>query len=145
MGWQCYLQEPGSSGTSEAVNWKQILAAGAMSGAIIAILMILLIAVGDFVFEFFATAMLSFVSIILIPPFLTRKFWEEKLNLRPSMKHLVPVSFFTFCFPVLGPAFGGPSMGPEWLILIPMAAIGGIFWSLPFAGWDYYRSTRNPQ
>ncbi|MBI87767.1 MAG: hypothetical protein CMB67_01885 [Euryarchaeota archaeon] len=115
-----------------------------MSGAMIAILMILLIALGEIVFEFFATAMLSFLMIILIPPFLTREIWEKQLNLRPSLKHLVPVSFMTFLFPVLGPSFGGPSLGPEWLILIPMAALGGIFWSLPFAGWDYYSSSRNP-
>ncbi len=119
-----------------------------MSGAMIAILMILLIALGDLgeiIFASFASAMLSFLMIILIPPFLTREIWEKQFNLRPSLKHLVPVSFLTFILPVLGPAFGGPSLGPEWLILIPMAAVGGIFWSLPFAGWDYYSSTRNPQ
>jgi len=130
------------------VNWKHILGSGAMSGAMIAILMILLIALGDLgeiIFASFASAMLSFLMIILIPPFLTREIWEKQFNLRPSLKHLVPVSFLTFILPVLGPAFGGPSLGPEWLILIPMAAVGGIFWSLPFAGWDYYSSTRNPQ
>ncbi len=130
------------------MNWKHILGSGAMSGAMIAILMILLIALGDLgeiIFASFASAMLSFLMIILIPPFLTREIWEKQFNLRPSLKHLVPVSFLTFILPVLGPAFGGPSLGPEWLILIPMAAVGGIFWSLPFAGWDYYSSTRNPQ
>ena len=49
----------GSSGTSEYMDWKQILAAGGMSGAIIAILMLLLLATGDIFFELFETAVLS--------------------------------------------------------------------------------------
>jgi len=117
-----------------------------MSGAIIAILMILLLAFGDFVFEFFATAMLSFLSIILIPPLLTRKIWEGQLNVRPSLLHLIPVSFLTFILPVFGASFGGPSLSvlSYWLMLPIFAAGGGVFWSLPFAGWNYYNSTRNP-
>ena len=146
MGWQCYLQEPGSSGTSEYMDWKQILAAGGMSGAIIAILMLLLLATGDVFFELFETAVLSFLSIILIPPFLTRKIWQEKLNARPSLLHLIPVSFLTFFMPVLGASFGGPSLGvlSYWLMLPVFAAFGGVFWSLPFAGWNHYNSTRGP-
>ena len=146
MAWQCYLQGPGSSGTSEYVDWKHTLSAGAMSGAIIAILMLLLLATGDVFFELFETAVLSFLSIILIPPFLTRKIWQEKLNARPSLLHLIPVSFLTFFMPVLGATFGGPSLGvlSYWLMLPVFAAVGGAFWSLPFAGWNYYNSTRDP-
>ena len=146
MAWQCYLQAPGSSGTSEHVYWKHTLSAGAMSGAIIAILMLLLLATGDVFFELFETAVLSALSIILIQPFLTRKIWQEKLNAQPSLLHLIPVSFLTFFMPVLGASFGGPSLGvlSYWLMLPVFAAVGGAFWSLPFAGWNYYSSTRDP-
>ncbi len=43
------------------MDWKQILAAGGMSGAIIAILMLLLLATEDVFFELFETAVLRFL------------------------------------------------------------------------------------
>ncbi len=59
----------------------------------------------------------------------------------PSLKHLIPVAFLTFLLPVLGPAFGAPSTGLDYVgILIIFGAIGGLFWSTPFAIWNYYKS-----
>ena len=125
------------------VNWKHILGSGATNGALLAILMIALIALGDVVFRAFATAMLSFLAIILISPFLTRKIWERQFNVRPNWSHLIPVSFLTFFLPVLGPSFGGPSLSvlSYWLLLPVFAAAGGVLRSLPFAGWSYFKGS----
>tara|TARA_B100000700_G_C14951208_1_gene811736 strand:- start:104 stop:436 length:333 start_codon:yes stop_codon:yes gene_type:complete len=87
----------------------------------------------------FEVAMLSFLAIILIPPMAIKKFKPDQTNLA----QLIPTSFFTFIIPVFGAAFGGPDMGPEWLVLIPLAAVGGAFWSLPFAGWNYWKRDGN--
>ena len=120
------------------MNWKHILGSGATSGAMIAMLMIVNVISG--VTEFgFELAMLSFLAVILIPPFLTRKIWEEEFNIELRLSHLIPVSFLTFIIPILGPAFGGSSMSLEWMILIPMGAAGGALWSLPFAAWSKFR------
>ena len=117
------------------MNWKNILLFGAMNGAMMAVLMILNVISG--VTEFgFAVAMLSFLAVILAPPLTLKKFKPEEV----SLAHLIPTAFLTFIIPVFGAVFGGPDMGPEWLVLIPMAAIGGLFWSLPFAGWKYFKS-----
>ena len=113
----------------------------------IAILMLLLLSLGDMIFESCGSAAIGFLCVALLPPILTQKIWEEKINVRLSLYHLVPTSFGTFIFPVFGATFGGPSLDEYsyWLLLIPFAALGGLFWSLPFAGWNYYKSSRNSE
>ena len=65
---------------------------------------------GDMIFESCGSATIGFLCIALLPPILTQKIWEEKLNVRLSLYHLVPTSFGTFVFPVFGATFGGPSL-----------------------------------
>jgi len=118
------------------MNWKKILLFGSLNGAMISILMILNIISKVTDGTPFAVAMLSFLAVILIPPFVLKKARPDETNLI----HLIPVAFLTFIMPVLGASFGGPDMGLEWLILIPLGAFGGAIWSLPFAAWNYYKS-----
>ncbi|RAH08471.1 MAG: hypothetical protein CMA04_006055 [Methanobacteriota archaeon] len=123
------------------MSWKSILLFGSVNGAMMAILMILNVIIGltdgvDFVF-----AMLSLLAVILIPPFILKRAKPNEV----SLVHLIPVAFVTFIFPVFGAVFGGPDMGPEWLVLIPIAAVGGAFWSLPFAAWDYFRGSKSSE
>ena len=118
------------------MSWKNILLSGSVNGGLMAILMILNVISGVTDDVDFALAMLSFLAVILIPPFSLKRAKPNEV----SLIHLIPVAFLTFVIPVFGAAFGGPDMGPEWLVLIPIAAVGGAFWSLPFAGWSYYKS-----
>jgi hypothetical protein len=118
------------------MSWKNILLSGSVNGGLMAILMILNVISGVTDDADFALAMLSFLAVILIPPFALK---QAKPN-EVSLIHLIPVAFLTFILPVIGAAFGGPDMGVEWLVLIPIAAAGGAFWSIPFAGWDYFKS-----
>ncbi|MAP43477.1 MAG: hypothetical protein CL981_07155 [Euryarchaeota archaeon] len=117
------------------MGWKNILLFGSVNGGLMAILMILNVisSVTDDVD--FALAMLSFLAVILIPPLSLKRAKPNEV----SLVHLIPVSFLTFIIPVFGAVFGGPDMGPEWLVLIPIAAVGGAFWSLPFVGWSIYK------
>ena len=121
------------------MGWKNILLFGSANGVLMAILMILTVIsrVTDDVD--FALAMLSFLAVILIPPFILK---QAKPN-EVSLVYLIPVSFLTFIIPLFGAVFGGPDMGPEWLVLIPIAAVGGAFWSLPFAAWDHFRRPKS--
>ena len=117
------------------MDWTKALLFGSINGAVMAILMI--INVMSSVTELgFSVAMISFLAVILLPPFALKKAKPDEI----SLVHLLPVSFFTFLFPVFGASFGGPDMGPEWLQLIPLAAVGGAVWSLPFACWAYWKS-----
>ena len=60
------------------------------------------------------------------------------------MKHLITVAYLTFLIPVLGASFGAPNSNLETLAAIVMlGAIGGIFWSTPFAIWSYFKSRGN--
>ena len=123
------------------MSWKIILFFGSVNGGLMAILMILNVISNVTDNVDFALAMLSFLAVIFIPP-LTLK--QVKPN-EVSLVHLIPVSFLTFIIPVFGAVFGGPDMGPEWLVLIPIAAVGGVFWSLPFAAWDYFRASKSSE
>tara|TARA_B100000287_G_scaffold52895_1_gene46590 strand:- start:1250 stop:1624 length:375 start_codon:yes stop_codon:yes gene_type:complete len=118
------------------MNWKKILLFGSINGAMIAILMIINVVSRVTDGTSSGVAMFSFLAVILIPPFVLKKAKPDEI----SMVHLIPVSFLTFIFPVIGAAFGGPDIGPEWLILIPLGALGGALWSLPFVGWNYYKN-----
>ena len=124
------------------VGWKRTFGVGATNGAIIAIMLILLIILGDLIFDFFPIIMLSFLLVILIPPFISREIWKEGDDVYPSLFHAIPVSFLTFIFPLLGPVFGGGDMGLDWLILIPIGAAGGTFWSIPFAIVSYFKERK---
>ena len=123
------------------MSWKIILFFGSVNGVLMAILMILNVISGVTDDVDFALAMLSFLAVILIPPFSLK---QAKPN-EVSLVHLIPVSFLTLIIPVFGAVFGGPDMGPEWLVLIPIAAVGGAFWSLPFAAWDYFRRSKSSE
>ena len=118
------------------MSWKNILLSGSVNGGLMAILMILNVISGVTDDVDFALAMLSFLAVILTPPLILKRAKPNEV----SLIHLIPVAFLTFVIPVIGAAAGGPDMGPEWLVLIPIAAVGGAFWSIPFAGWSYYKS-----
>tara|TARA_Y100000739_G_C20548060_1_gene436862 strand:- start:655 stop:1044 length:390 start_codon:yes stop_codon:yes gene_type:complete len=121
-----------------AMNWKDSLLFGSLNGAMMAVLMIVNVISRVTDGASFEVTMLSFLVVILIPPFLLKKFKSDEI----SLIQLIPVSFLTFILPVFGAVLGGPDMGFEWLVLIPMAALGGAIWSFPFAGWNYYKNSR---
>ncbi|MDP6324917.1 MAG: hypothetical protein QF684_05075, partial [Candidatus Thalassarchaeaceae archaeon] len=57
------------------------------------------------------------------------------------LKILIPVGFLTMIMPLLGATFGLPNSNLVSLVtLVALGAAGGIFWSTPFAGWNYYKS-----
>ena len=92
----------------------------------IAILMLLLLSLGDMIFQSCGSAAIGFLCIALLPPILTQRIWEEKLNVRLSLYQLVPTSFGTFIFPVFGATFGGPSLDEYsyWLLLNSIRRFG---------------------
>jgi len=122
------------------MDWKNTLLTGTAAGASVGFLLSLN---GFFGIEFnsFGGFMASVLGIILVSAFGVKTFSEKTGLCEPSLKHLVPVSLATFVIPVVGPAFGAGSTGLDYVVaLIALGAVGGLFWSTPFAGWSYYKS-----
>ena len=125
------------------MNWKNIFVTGASSGASVGFL-ISLNGFFDIGFGAFAGFVGYTLGSILLSAFGVKIISQKIDCCEPSLKHLVPVSFLTFFLPVVGPAVGAPSSGLDYVgILIIFGAIGGIFWSTPFALWSYYKSRGN--
>ena len=122
------------------MHWKKTLSTGSAAGASVGFLMSLS---GFFEIEFNSGwgFLASVLAIILLSAFGVKTISERAGFCEPSLKHLVPVSFATFVIPVLGPAFGAGSTGLDYVgALIALGAIGGLFWSIPFAGWSHFKS-----
>ena len=82
---------------------------------------------------------LSALSAYIINEISKRVGWPEV-----GLKILIPVAFFTSIIPLFGPVFGLPNNEPITLAtVVLMGAVGGAFWSLPFAGWGYWKNRGN--
>ena len=122
------------------MNWKNIFVTGASSGASVGFLLSLN-GFFDIGFGSFAGFVGYMLGSILLSAYCVKIISQKIGCCEPSLKHLIPVAFLTFFLPVLGPAFGAPSSGLDYVgILIIFGAIGGLFWSTPFAIWNYYKS-----
>jgi hypothetical protein len=122
------------------MEWKKTLPTGAAAGASVGFLVSLngFFEIGYNSFGGFLAAVIAF---ILLSAFGVKTISEKAGLCEPGLKHLIPVAFLTFLMPVFGPAFGAASTGPEYVgALIALGAVGGLFWSIPFAGWSYYKS-----
>ncbi len=122
------------------MDWKKTLSTGIAAGASVGFFVSLngFFAIG---YSSFGGLFASVLAFILVSAFGVKTISEKTGFCEPSLKHLVPVSFATFVMPVLGPAFGAGSTGLDYVgALIALGAVGGLFWSTPFAGWSYYKS-----
>jgi len=127
------------------MNWKQALAAGSGTGAVLATLVSLIMIKIGLEPPSFGAAIALFTGMILLSAFSVKKISQSMGWFDPSFKVLIPVSLMTFFLPLLGTSFGAPNSDLSTLAsLVLLGLLGGTFWSLPIAGWIYYSSTRNP-
>ena len=135
------------------MNWKTIFLTGAAIGTFAGLLMTVIshIPLGNdsdgyqiTVMYHWQSALLVVIGIPLVSAFGVNKISKMSGCCEPSLKHLIPVAYLTFLIPVLGASFGAPNSNLVTLATIVMlGAIGGIFWSTPFALWSYYKSRGN--
>jgi len=127
------------------MDWKQTLAAGSGTGAVLATLVSLIMIKIGFEPPSLGAALAVFIGMILLAAFSVKKISQSRGWFDPSLKVLIPVSLMTFILPILGASFGAPNSDLSTLAsLVLLGLLGGAFWSLPIAGWVYYSSTRNP-
>tara|TARA_B110001454_G_C12668983_1_gene412859 strand:- start:806 stop:1285 length:480 start_codon:yes stop_codon:yes gene_type:complete len=121
---------------------RDIICAGAGTGAMLATLVALIMLKIGLEPPSFGAALAVFIGMILISAFAVKRISQQIGCCEPSLKQLIPVSFLTFLLPILGPAFGAPNSDLDTLAtLIVMGAIGGAFWSLPYVLWGLIRKT----
>jgi len=123
------------------MNWKHIISSGTGTGAILAIFILLVFVLsgldpGSFAGLCGGFLALSALSAIIINKISNIMKWPEV-----NLKILIPIGFFTSVIPLLGPIFGLPNTNPITLAtVVALGAVGGAFWSLPFAGWNYWKN-----
>ena len=128
------------------MDWKQTLVGGSATGAALAILVSLIMIMGGLEPPSLGAAIAVFIGMIFLSSYSVKKISQSIGWFDPSLKALIPVSTMTFFLPLLGAAFGAPNSDFTTLaFLVFLGLLGGIFWSLPIAGWAYYSSTRNTQ
>ncbi len=128
------------------MNWKQTLAAGSGTGALLATLVALIMVKVGLEPPSFGAAIVVFILMIFLSAYSLKKIPQSMGWFDPSLKGLTLISFLTFIFPLLGASFGAPNSELTTLAtLVLLGSLGGLFWSLPFVGWNYYNSSRNPQ
>ena len=127
-------------------DWKQILAAGSGTGALLATLVSLILIKIGLEPPSAESAIVVFIGMILLSAYSVKKISQSMGWVDPSLKALIMVSILTFIIPLLGASFGAPNSNLTTLAtVVLLGLLGGAFWSIPIAGWAYYNSTRNPQ
>ena len=135
------------------MNWKTIFLTGAAIGTFVGLLMTVItqIPLGNdsdgykiTVMYHWSSALLVVIGIPLVSAFGVKKIAKMSGCCEPSLKHLIPVAYLTFLIPVLFSSMGAPNSNLKTLATIVMlGAIGGIFWSTPFAIWSCFKGRGN--
>jgi hypothetical protein len=135
------------------MNWKTIFLTGAAIGTFVGLLMTVItqIPLGNdsdgykiTVMYHWSSALLVVIGIPLASAFGVNIISKMSRCCEPSLKHLIPVAYLTLLIPVLFSSMGAPNSNLVTLATIVMlGSIGGIFWSIPFAAWSYFKSRGN--
>lgn len=84
---------------------------------------------------------LAVLSAVIVNQISKRAEWPEV-----SLKILIPVGCITSVIPLFGPLFGMPNSELITLAtVVAIGAIGGFFWSIPFALWSYFSSRKTTE
>ena len=126
------------------MNWKHTLGAGAGIGATLATLIVLFfMKLGIDPGSFLGLFVIFFVMAV-ISAFIMNQILQVIGYPNQSLKQLIPISFLTFILPVLGSTFGAPNSDIDTLVtLVMLGTVGGLFWSTPFALWNFFKNRGN--
>ena len=125
------------------MNWKNITVSGAATGAILAILILIVFILPEFDPGSFAVLCGGWFSLALLSALIVNQISKRAKWSEVNLKILIPVGCITSIIPLFGPLFGMPNTEPTTLAtVVAMGAIGGFFWSIPFAMWFFFRSKK---
>ena len=128
------------------MNWKNIISSGAATGAILAILILVVFILPELDPGSFAVLCGGWFSLAVLSAFIVNQISKRAQWPEVSLKILIPVGCITSIIPLFGPLFGMPNTEPITLAkVVAMGAIGGFFWSIPFALWSFYSSKKTTE
>jgi len=123
------------------MSWKNTLALGAITGMLVATFILGVFVLAEIDPGSFAGLCGGFFVLSALSATIVDQTSKRTSLPDANLKTLIPVGFLTSIMPLVGATFGLPNSGLESLVtLIALGAAGGIFWSLPIVGWDYFKS-----
>ena len=118
---------------------KNILFSGAATGAILAILVLVVFILPEIDPESFELLCGGWFLLAVLSAFIVNKISKLAEWPEVSLKILIPIGCITSVVPLFGPLFGMPNSEPITLAtVVAIGAIGGLFWSIPFAMWSFF-------
>ena len=118
---------------------KNILFSGAATGAILAILVLVVFILPEIDPESFELLCGGWFLLVVLSAFIVNKISKLAEWPEVSLKILIPIGCITSVVPLFGPLFGMPNSEPITLAtVVAIGAIGGLFWSIPFAMWSFF-------
>ena len=126
-----------------SMNWKNIIISGGATGAVLAILILIVFILPEFDPGSFAVLCGGWFSLALLSALIVNQISKRAEWPEVNLKILISVGCITSIIPLFGPLFGMPNTEPITLAtVVAMGAIGGFFWSIPFAMWSFFRSRK---
>ncbi len=126
------------------MNWKNILVSGACTGILAATFIIIVFVLAEIDPGSFAGLCGGFFVLAALPAAIVNQISKQAGWPEVSLKILIPVGFLTMIMPLFGATFGLPNSNLVSLVtLVALGAVGGVFWSTPFVGWNYLKSRGN--
>ena len=126
------------------MSWKNTLALGAITGMLVATFILAVFVLAGIDPGSFAGLCGGFFALATLSAAIVDQTSKRTSLPDANLKTLIPVGFLTSIMPLAGATFGLPNSGLASLVmLIVLGTVGGIFWTLPFVGWDYWKSRGN--
>ena len=123
------------------MSWKNTLLFGAITGMLVAIFILGIFVLAEIDPGSFAGLCGGFFVLAALSATIVVQISKRTSLPDANLKTLIPVGFLTSIIPFFGATFGLPNSNLASLVtLLALGAAGGIFWSLPIVGWDYFKS-----
>tara|TARA_X000000368_G_scaffold410881_1_gene394984 strand:+ start:1370 stop:1771 length:402 start_codon:yes stop_codon:yes gene_type:complete len=118
------------------MNWKNILASGALTGMFVAILIVLLFVLAEIDPGSFTGLCGGFFALVAISAVISNQIMKQIGQPKVDLKILISIGFLTSIMPLFGATLGLPNSDLGSLAtLIVLGLAGGTFWSLPIVSW----------
>ena len=123
------------------MSWKNTFLFGAITGMLVAIFILGIFVLAEIDPGSFAGLCGGFFVLSALSATIVVQISKRTSLPDANLKTLIPVGFLTSIIPLVGATFGLPNSNLASLVtLLALGADGGIFWSLPIVGWDYFKS-----
>ena len=123
---------------------KHVIFSGAATGSLLAIFILSIFVILEVDPGSFTGLCGGFFGLATLSALIINGIWKRAQWSELNLKILIPVACITSIMPLFGPLFGLPNTSLITLAtIVAFGAIGGIFWSTPFALWIHFRRPKS--